>query len=212
MLAVAEARLDAAGAAAPGSIRGRVELRRDPSPVQPRPTVGGLGMPAVPEPPDRRRSVVYLDEAPRGAFEEHETASVTLDQRNQSFVPYVLPITVGTTVRFPNSDRTFHNVFSFSKTKRFDLGRYARGDSKSVLFDRPGVVRVFCEIHSHMSAYILVFAHRFFAATDEDGRYRIDGVPPGTYTVKAWNDGEVRVTRSVYVSEGTPQEVDFAVP
>lgn len=142
-----------------GFIEGRVELRRNPAPVAPRPGVGELGMGVRPDVPDRRRSVVYLEEAPRGAFEEPERAVAVLDQRNQTFVPYVLPIVVGTTVTFPNSDRTYHNVFSFSKAKRFDLGRYGRGRSKSVRFDHPGVVRVFCEIHSHMSAYILVFAH-----------------------------------------------------
>jgi hypothetical protein len=136
-----------------------------------------------------------------------------MDQRNEAFVPYVLAVLVGTTVDFPNSDRTYHNVFSFSKTKRFDLGRYARGGSKSVRFDRPGVVRVFCDIHSHMSAYILVFAHRYFAATDPEGRYRIDNVPPGTYTVVAWNDGQTRLSRSVRVPEtGGIVELDFALP
>ena len=98
-------------------------------------------------------------------------------------MPHVLAIIAGTSVDFPNSDRTYHNVFSLSKTKQFDLGRYAAGRSKSVRFDRPGIVRVFCDIHSHMSAFILVFAHRFFAVDRRRGRYRLDGVPPGTYTV-----------------------------
>ena len=118
---------------------------------------------------------------------------------------------MGTTVDFPNSDRTYHNVFSLSKARRFDLGRYGRGQSKSVRFDRPGVVRVFCDIHSHMSAFILVFAHRFFAVTDAEGRYRIDGLPPGAYTVVAWNDGQERETRTVQVNEGAATELDFVV-
>ena len=85
-----------------------------------------------------------------------------MDQRNETFVPHLLAVTVGTTVDFPNNDRTYHNVFSLSKAQRFDLGRYAAGRSKAVRFDRPGVVRVFCDIHSHMNAFILVFTHRFF--------------------------------------------------
>ena len=111
-----------------------------------------------------------------------------MDQRNESFVPHLLAIVAGTTVDFPNNDETYHNVFSLSRAKSFDLGRYAAGKSRPVRFDRPGIVRVFCDIHSHMSAFILVFAHRYFAETDDDGRYRLDNVPPGTYTVAVWNE------------------------
>ena len=111
-----------------------------------------------------------------------------MDQRNEQFVPHVLAITAGTWVDFPNDDTTYHNVFSLSKTKEFNLGRYAAGKSKAIQFDHPGVVRVFCDIHSHMSAFILVFAHRFFAVTDDDGRYRLDNVPPGSYTLAVWNE------------------------
>jgi plastocyanin len=213
-LALAVAAEPAAAAparAAAGSIRGRVEVMRDLPAPETRPSVGDLGMPALRDVPNRRRSVVYLEAAPQGAFEEHAGRSV-MDQRNETFVPYVLAVPVGTTVDFTNSDRTYHNVFSLSKAKRFDLGRYARGQSKLVRFDRPGVVRVFCEIHSHMSAFILVFAHRFFATTDSDGRYRIDSVPPGTYTIVAWNDGEPRESRTVRVAEeGGVVELDFVV-
>ena len=113
-----------------------------------------------------------------------------MDQRNETFVPHVLAVMVGTVVDFPNSDKTFHNVFSLSQAKRFDLGRYAAGRSKSVRFDRPGVVRVFCDIHSHMNAFVLVFSHPFFDVTDADGRFRIDNVPAGTYTVVGWYEGE----------------------
>jgi plastocyanin len=168
-------------------------------------------MPRTPDLPDRRQSVVYLESAPQRAFEEHPGQRARLDQRNEMFVPYVLPIAVGTTVEFTNSDSTYHNVFSLSKARRFDLGRYGRGRSKSVRFDQPGVVRVFCDIHSHMSAFILVFAHRFFAVTDAEGRYRIEGLPPGSYTVVAWNDGQERESRTVQVREGEPTEVDFVV-
>jgi plastocyanin len=212
LLAVALASGAVSTAAVPGSIRGRVELRREPDAAVPRPSVGGLGMPAAPGVPDRRRSVVYLEEAPQHAFAEPARGRVSMDQRNEAFVPYVLAVTVGTVVDFPNSDRTYHNVFSLSKPKRFDLGRYARGSSKSVRFDHPGIVRVFCDIHSHMNAFVLVFAHRFFATTDAEGRYRIDDVPPGAYTVVAWNDGQERSSRAVRVPEtGGVVELDFVV-
>src|SRR4029078_11530396 len=102
-------------------------------------------------------AVVYLESAPRGAFEERPGPTVVLDQRNETFVPHVLAITTGTPVRFLNSDKTYHNVFSLSKPKRFDLGRYPTGSSKSVRFDRPGIGRAFFEIPPHMSACLPAF-------------------------------------------------------
>jgi plastocyanin len=194
-----------------GTILGRVDVHRPP-----RADIRVLATettPAQPDALDRRRSVVYLQTAPQGAFEGGGGERARLDQRNQAFVPSVLAVTTGTTVDFPNNDRTYHNVFSLSKGARFDLGRYSRGHSKSVRFDHPGVVRVFCDIHSNMSAFILVFAHRYFATTDAEGRYRIEGVPPGLYTVAVWNEGEERDVRPVTVpAEGGPVELDLVVP
>lgn len=177
-----------------------------------RPGVTDLGTAPAREMADTRRAVVYLETAPRGAFEEREAVRLRMDQRNETFVPHVLAVSAGTIVDFPNNDSTYHNVFSLSKTKRFDLGRYARGHSKSVRFDRPGIVRVFCDIHSHMSAFVLVFGHRYFATTDTDGTYRIDNIPPGTYTVAAWHEGDVRDTRTIVVpQQGGVVEQDFEV-
>ena len=195
-----------------GAIRGRVDLRQPPGDSPPRPNVADLGMPRQPEPADRRRSVVYLETAPRAAFDTREEPRARIDQRNERFVPHVLAIVAGTTVDFPNSDLTYHNVFSLSKPKPFDLGRYAAGRSKSVRFDRPGIVRVFCDIHSHMSAFILVFSHRYFAVTDDEGRYRLENVPPGAYNVIAWNESVPPETRRVVVGEGGADvEVNFAL-
>jgi plastocyanin len=196
---------------APGAIRGRVELRRPPADHEPRPNVADLGMPAAHGLTDRRRSVVYLDPAPRAAFDAREEPRARLDQRNEAFEPHVLAVVAGTTVDFPNNDRTYHNVFSLSKPKTFDLGRYAAGRSKSVRFDKPGIVRVFCDIHSHMSAYILVFAHRYFAVTGEDGRFRIENVPPGIYTVFAWNETVEPESRRVTVRDGDDVDLNFVL-
>jgi plastocyanin len=204
--------LIAGGSAANGTIRGRVELRQPPADREPRPNVADLGMPSAHGRTDRRRSVVYLDPAPRAAFDTREEPRARLDQRNETFVPHVLAIVAGTTVDFPNNDRTYHNVFSLSKPKPFDLGRYAAGKSKSVRFDTPGIIRVFCDIHSHMSAFILVFAHRYFAVTDDEGRYRIESVPPGTYTVFAWNESLPLESRRVTVPEsGGDVESNFSL-
>jgi plastocyanin len=179
-----------------------------------RPGVTDLGTAPAPvqDRQDLLRSVVYLESAPSAAFADIDPQHATLDQRHETFIPHVLAIVVGTTVDFPNSDKTYHNVFSISKTKSFDLGRYATGRSKSVRFDRPGIVRVFCEIHSHMSAFILVFSHRYFSVTGSDGRYQIGRVPPGRYTLNAWNEGAVRESRQVVVpEEGGAVEADFTL-
>jgi len=201
----------ATSAAATGVIRGRVELRRPATAPERRPTVSALGTPAALDATDYLKSVVYLETAPRGAFDQVEPGHAALDQRNETFVPHLLAIMTGTIVDFPNSDQIYHNVFSLSKTKSFDLGRYAAGHSKSERFDRPGIVRVFCEIHSHMNAFILVFSHPFFTVTDTSGRYRIDDVPAGAYNVIAWNEGLSSDPKPVTVTSGGSAELDFTL-
>jgi plastocyanin len=192
-----------------GAIRGRVSVHGAAPEVTARATIADLGTAGMHVPVDRR-SVVYLDAAPRAAFDAREEPHARMDQKNETFEPHVLAIMAGTVVDFPNNDRTYHNVFSLSKTKSFDLGRYAVGRSKAIRFDRPGIVRVFCDIHSHMSAFILVFAHRYFSVTDEDGRYRIGSVPPGTYTVMTWNESTPLDAQPVVIPE-TGGEVEHNV-
>src|SRR5688500_3937200 len=201
-----------AGPAANGAIRGRVELKQPPPDQEPRPSAADLGMHAGHVSTPRRRAVVYLDPAPRAAFDVSDDRRARMDQKSETFVPHVLAIVAGTTVDFPNSDRTYHNVFSLSKTKTFDLGRYAVGRSKSIRFDRPGIVRVFCDIHSHMSAFILVFAHRCFSVSEPAGSSRLENVPPGTYTVVAWHEAAALESRRVVVPDaGGEVEVNFAL-
>jgi plastocyanin len=205
-------RADSGLTAATATLRGRVDIQHPLPPVERRPGVADLGMAPPREATERRRAVVYFENAPQPAFEERENLRATMNQRNEAFIPHLLTVTVGTIVDFPNNDITYHNVFSLSKTKRFDLGRYAAGRSKAVRFDQPGIVRVFCEIHSHMNAFILVFAHRFYAVTDENGRYRIDRVPPGTYSVTAWYEAVAQESRTVTVPDaGGVVDLDFVV-
>jgi plastocyanin len=212
VVAVASAGVPAAAqGAAAGGIRGRLTLPQ-PRANERRPEVASPGAGGFRERADRRVGVVYLDQAPRGAFDEPLRERAVMDQRNERFVPHVLAVTVGTVVEFPNSDRTYHNVFSLSRAKRFDLGRYAVGKSKSVRMDRAGVVRVFCDIHSHMNAFVLVFAHPFFDVTEPDGRFELASVPPGSYRVIGWYEGEPRVERAVTVSAGSWVELDLSVP
>ena len=198
-------------AARPGTIRGRVDLRRVAPATERRPTVAELGAPRERDVSDRFKSVVYLETAPRGAFEQVEPGRAVMNQRNETFIPHVLAVTTGTVVDFPNGDPFYHNVFSLSKPARFDLGRYPTGKSQPVRFDKPGIVRVFCEIHSHMSAFILVFGHPFFAVSDEAGRYHIDDIPPGNYNVIAWNEGLSSDPKPVLVPDGGVAELDFAL-
>lgn len=123
----------------------------------------------------------------------------TMAQKDKRFVPTVLAVQVGDTVSFPNFDPYFHNVFSYSKVKRFDLGRYAEGETAEVVFDQPGVVQVFCEIHSAMRAYIHVFDTPYFAVSDEQGRFVVQGVPKGRYAVRVWQEGLPDLEREISV-------------
>jgi hypothetical protein len=116
-----------------------------------------------------------------------------LDQRNLQFLPDVLVVRVGTTVKFPNSDRVFHNVFSFHNGKKFDLGVYPIGAVKYVTFDRPGVSRLFCNIHPSMAGYVVAVSSPYFAVSAEGGEYAIQA-PPGRYTYHAWRAGGTNLT------------------
>jgi plastocyanin len=189
---------------ATGGLRGRVEVLHALSASHTVPA--GSGERIVTE--SRRQAVVYFEDVPADPGQIVPMRG-RMNQTDETFVPHLLALTIGSTVDFPNDDNTYHNVFSLSKPKKFDLGRYATGRSKSITFDRPGIVRVFCDIHSHMNAFILVFAHRFFAVTDQNGRYRIDQVPPGTYRVTAWYEGIALQTGRVTIPAGATADLDF---
>ena len=194
-----------------GNLRGRVQQPIATTVNPTRPSASDLAQGKI-TPIARSRAVVYIDAAPRQAFDALPAGRVKLDQRNQAFEPHLLAVTVGTTVDFPNDDPMFHNVMSLARGNAFDLGRYPQGRSKSVRFDTPGIVPVVCDIHAHMSAYILVFSHPFFTVTDVDGRYAIPRIPAGTYTLKVWSELGVTESKRVTVADGVTIDADFVVP
>jgi len=112
---------------------------------------------------------------------------VMLDQREMKFIPFVLPVVVGTTVEFTNNDKSWHNVYSKSEAKPFDLGLFAPGKSRSATFDKPGVVRILCNVHPSMEAFIVVKEHPYIAAPDNRGNFRLDGVPLGKFRLQVWH-------------------------
>lgn len=116
-----------------------------------------------------------------------KTKKAVMSQQDLKFIPRVLPILVGTTVDFPNNDKTFHNVFSVSEAKRFDLGLYPPRQTRSATFERPGVVRVLCNVHPNMEAFVVVKGHPYFAASDERGLYQLSDVPLGEHRLEIWH-------------------------
>lgn len=134
---------------------------------------------------------------------------IVLDQRNLQFNPRVLAVTVGTQVEMPNSDRVFHNVFSFHDGKRFDLGLYPVGTAKVVTFDKPGLSRIFCNIHPTMAAYVLVVDSGYLAVSDAHGQFVIARVPVGNYTYHAWRPGDQTTTGGVTVRTDARLEIDW---
>jgi plastocyanin len=153
-------------------------------------------------------AVVYLE----GSFPKKNSAvEKQMMQRDLNFVPALLPVQTGTKVAFPNLDDTYHNIFSFSPAKRFDLGRY-RGDERpipSVVFDVPGLVTVRCDIHEHMRALILVLDTPHFALSDAEGRFRLNGLPAGRYKLKAWLSSRVTLERPVELAGGSTLSVNL---
>ena len=153
-------------------------------------------------------AVVYLE----GNFPAPAELPVRqVAQKDLMFVPSLLAVQVGTKIEFPNLDSTYHNIFSFSPPKRFDVGRY-RSDERPIpaqVFDVPGLVTLRCDIHEHMRALILVLATPHFVVTDPDGRFRLEGLPAGHYVLKAWVDSRTTHERAVELEDGKTLRIDF---
>ena len=163
-----------------------------------------------------RDFVVYIDQslAEKSAPPAKAVQVVTrkVSQKSATFSPHVLPVLVGTTVEWPNNDEIFHNVFSISDVKSFDLDLYqGNPPEKRVTFDKPGRVDVFCSIHSAMHCIVLVLENPHFTATDEKGHYSITNVPPGTYKLKAWHERLPAQAKEVVVTNDGEVKVDFTL-
>ena len=159
-----------------------------------------------------RDFIVYIDqplEAVVPAAERDKVVKTT--QKDANFDPHVLPVVVGTTVRWPNEDDIYHNVFSMSETNPFDLGYYKKEKVPEVRFDHVGKVDVFCAIHSKMHCIILVLPNPYFAAADEKGRFTIRNVPAGTYKLKAWHERLPAQTKEIVVPAEGEVKIDFAL-
>ncbi|MES2696852.1 MAG: carboxypeptidase regulatory-like domain-containing protein [Verrucomicrobiota bacterium] len=156
--------------------------------------------------------VVYIDQ-PGSDFAPSVLAvqTVKTTQKDANFEPHVLPVVVGSTVRWPNEDDIFHNVFSMSEAKEFDLEYYKKEKIPEVKFDRVGRVDVFCAIHPKMHCIILVLPNPFFAAVDDKGRFAIKNLPAGTYKVRAWHERIPSQVKEIVVPAEGEAKVDFTL-
>lgn len=163
-----------------------------------------------------RNFVVYIDgPLTNSAANTNPVVRVDTKRVNQekaNFTPPVLPIVAGTTVEWPNNDDIYHNVFSMSDTKDFDLGLYkGNPKEKRVTFDKPGRVDVFCSIHANMHCVVLVLENPHYAIADDAGRYSITNVPPGTYRLKAWHERLPAQSQEIIVPAGGVVKVNFTL-
>jgi len=160
------------------------------------------------------QAVVFVQTLPAGVPVPAGTKPAVMDQIHREFVPVLLPIAVGTDVRFPNHDQIHHHVYSFSRTRSFELPLYKGEEALPVRFDKPGVVKVGCNIHDWMSGIILVLPTPYFATTDETGRFVLRDLPPGTYPLACWHElSQVKVeeTAQQVQAGGNAAEVTFTL-
>ena len=159
--------------------------------------------------PELPAAVVYLE----GSVSiPAAPAKITVEQKGFQFSPMLLPVLKGTEVEFPNRDDDYHHVFSYSKSKEFDLGRYRKDEKPPpIRFDKPGTVRVGCEIHDHMRAVVLVLETPYFCKTDEKGAYQlaIKGPLAGSFVLKAWINDKTLREEKVELKDGAKLKVDF---
>ncbi len=164
-------------------------------------------------PPEPPTAVVFLEGAPLPAGDKAATNTVRMVQKGMQFGPGLLAVRKGTRVEFPNQDNFYHNVFSYSKAKRFDLGRFLKDEKPAaVTFDQPGVVKLYCEIHEHMRGTVVVLDTPYFVKTDTNGGFRLTGLPAGQFKLKAWVDDKISHEQPVDLKPGATARVNFPGP
>jgi plastocyanin len=146
-----------------------------------------------------------------GGGKKRTPKSRVIEQRNKEFAPHVMAVPVGSTVSFPNFDAIYHNVFSLSKTKPFDLGMYKNGETREVKLDKAGIVRLGCNLHASMSGYLIVVDAPHYAVVGNDGKFSFASLKPGKYKVQAWNErsGEPTTTEVVIKAGANDTSIDL---
>ena len=203
-------------------IRGIVTIERKLTPRNVTPTAGlyQRGSPVALEPDshenaldyERSHVVVYLEGEQRATSEGSGAVPAEMEQQNRRFSPDLVVIPAGASVSFPNFDPIFHNVFSLSKAKSFDLGNYSKGQTRMVAFPKPGIVAVYCHLHPNMNGTIVVTPNQWGVRVDAKGQYSLANVPPGKYTVVAWHKTGGTFRKTIEVAAGKDSEANFFVP
>lgn len=194
-----------------GTVEGTVKLPPPPPATRLNPRYQAqAGALLPPEPPT---AVVFLEGAPLPANEAAVTNVIRMVQQGMQFGPGLMAIRTGTRVEFPNLDGFYHNVFSYSKARRFDLGRYLKDEKPpAVTFEQAGIVKLYCEIHEHMRGTIMVLDTPYFTKTDTNGAYRLTGLPAGLFKLRAWVDEKTVHEKNVELKPGATLNVHFPVP
>lgn len=159
---------------------------------------------------ERSHVAIYIEGAADAAAPGVVKASI--EQRDRRFAPDLVVIPAGSAVSFPNFDPIFHNVFSLSKVKSFDLGNYPDGQSRTVTFPAPGLVAVYCHLHANMSATIVVAPNRWATKADGKGSFALADVPPGKYTVVAWHKTAGSFRKAIVIGEKNDVDLSFTLP
>ena len=158
------------------------------------------------------RTVVYIDSPLPSGLPAASQLTQQIAQRNRRFEREVLIVQAGSSVSFPNEDPIFHNVFSLSKPKSFDLGYYPKGQTRKVRFDKPGPVQVFCHLHPNMNSAILVVPNMYFTQPASSGEFKITGVPAGRYTLRLWHKSAGYLQEAIEVPAEGAVRVSFLLP